>query len=235
MKKKLTKKIVITGATGDIAQEIVKRLSAEHLILVSRSRERLLELYGDLAGVTLLTNDELLSGKQVMTCDILINNAGFGLFKSLEELTDAEITEQFVINTLMPIQLTRQLQPEQQVVNIASIAGKLPTAKATIYAATKAAILAFSDALRMERPNLIVTTVNTGPVRTKFHKANPDYLKKVGKNAISASKVADKIVNNLGKRKREINLPWTLALVAKLRGIFPSAIDFLSSRFFNFK
>lgn len=235
MKKKLTKKIVITGATGDIAQEIVKRLSAEHLILVSRSRERLLELYGDLAGVTLLTNDELLSGKQVMTCDILINNAGFGLFKSLEELTDAEITEQFVINTLMPIQLTRQLQPEQQVVNIASIAGKLPTAKATIYAATKAAILAFSDALRMEKPNLIVTTVNTGPVRTKFHKVNPDYLKKVGKNAISASKVADKIVNNLGKRKREINLPWTLALVAKLRGIFPSAIDFLSSRFFNFK
>ena len=42
--------------------------------------------------------------------DILINNAGFGIFKEFTELTDGEITEQFVINTLMPIQLTRLLE-----------------------------------------------------------------------------------------------------------------------------
>ena len=55
------------------------------------------------------------------------------------------------------------------------------------------------------------------------------------KNAISASKVADKVVNNLGKRKREINLPWTLSTTAKLRAIFPSLFDFISAKFFNFK
>ena len=117
-------------------------------------------------------------------------------------------------------------------INIASIAGKLPTGKSSIYVASKAALITFSDALRMENPQLIVTTVNTGPVKTKFHKDNGDYLEKVGKNAISASKVADKVVNNLGKRKREINLPWTLSTAAKLSSYFPSLFDFISAKFF---
>ena len=233
----MVRNIVITGATGDIAKEIVKSLSKEndHLILVSRSRKALIERYGQLENVTLLTNDELLTNEQSFVVDILINNAGFGIFKEFTELTDGEITEQFVINTLMPIQLTRLLEPKVQLINIASIAGKLPTGKSSIYVASKAALIIFSDALRMENPQLSVTTVNTGPVKTKFHKDNGDYLEKVGKNAISASKVADKVVNNLGKRKREINLPWTLSTAAKLRAIFPSLFDFISAKFFNFK
>ena len=223
----MVKNIVITGATGDIAKEIVSLLSKtnDHLILVSRSRTALEKLYGQLANVTLLTNDELLTAEQSYDVDILINNAGFGIFKDFTELTDSEITEQFVINTLMPIQLTRQLKPRLQLINIASIAGKLPTRKSSIYAASKAALITFSDALRMENPQLIVTTVNTGPVRTKFHKNNGDYLNKVDKSAISAAKVADKIVNNFGKRKRELNLPWTLSTAAKLRSLFPSLVD----------
>ena len=231
----MARNIVITGATGDIAKEIIKALPNDHLILVSRSRTALVEQYGNLPNVTLLTNEELLASKQSFDVDILINNAGFGIFKNFDELTDDEITEQFVINTLMPIQLTRQLKPRVQLINIASIAGKLPTSKSSIYAASKAAMITFSDVLRMENPQLIVTTVNTGPVRTKFHKDNGDYLEKVGKSAILASKVADKIVSNLGKRKRELNLPWTLSTAAKIRAIFPSLIDFLSTKFFNFK
>ena len=99
----MVKNIVITGATGDIAKEIVSLLSKtnDHLILVSRSRTALEKLYGQLANVTLLTNDELLTAEQSYDVDILINNAGFGIFKDFTELTDSEITEQFVINTLM--------------------------------------------------------------------------------------------------------------------------------------
>ena len=152
----MVKNIVITGATGDIAKEIVSLLSKtnDHLILVSRSRTALEKLYGQLANVTLLTNDELLTAEQSYDVDILINNAGFGIFKDFTELTDSEITEQFVINTLMPIQLTRQLKPRLQLINIASIAGKLPTRKSSIYAASKAALITFSDALRMENPQI---------------------------------------------------------------------------------
>ena len=167
--------------------------------------------------------------------DILINNAGFGEFAELSNLSDEQIDEMFKVNTLDLIKRTRDLRPELQVINIASIAGKLPTAKSTVYAASKAAVLAFSDALRLENPNLIVTTVNTGPVRTKFHKDNVDYLEKVGENAVSAEYVADKIEQVLGKKKREVNLPVQLAFVAKIRALFPSLVDNIGNRFFNYK
>lgn len=215
MKKKLTRRnIVITGASGDIAQELIRRLQDDNLILVSRS----------------LPYPEIPE-----RVDILINNAGFGEFEELENLSDEQIEEMFKVNTLDLIKLTRDLQPQIQVINIASMAGKLPTAKATVYAASKAAVLAFSDALRLEKPELIVTTVNTGPVRTKFHKDNRAYLEKVGKNAISPTYVASKIEKTLGKRKREINLPVQLAAVAKLRSLFPEVIDYVGRKFFNYK
>ena len=84
MRKKLVKNIVITGATGDIAKEIVSLLSKtnDHLILVSRSRTALEKLYGQLANVTLLTNDELLTNEQSFVVDILINNAGLVFLKN---------------------------------------------------------------------------------------------------------------------------------------------------------
>ena len=209
--EKLSKKnIVITGASGDIAQALVQRLEDHNLILISRS---------------------LPQPVMPEKVDILINNAGFGEFTELSNLSDEQIDEMFKVNTLDLIKRTRDLQPQLQVINIASIAGKLPTAKSTVYAASKAAVLAFSDALRLEKPDLIVTTVNTGPVRTKFHKDNMDYLEKVGENAVSAEYVADKIEQVLGKNKRELNLPVQLAFVAKVRALFPSLVDNIGNRF----
>lgn len=231
MRKKLTRTIVITGATGDIAQEIVKRLTDERLILFSRNLTKMSKLYGNLPNVQLLKNGTVISEK----VDILINNAGFGVFADLDELSDEQIGQQFQVNAIFPIQLIRDLKPSLQVINIVSIAAKLPTAKASVYAASKAALLIFSDALRMENPKLIVTTINTGPVKTKFHAENEIYLEKVGRNAINAEFVADKIVKNIGKRKRELNLPRKLAFIAKLRALFPHWIDFLAVHFFNYK
>ena len=211
MKKRSARTIVITGAGGDIAQALISRLSEERLILLSRSLPQ--PVFPE-------------------KIDILINNAGFGVFEPLSELTDSQIEESFRVNVLDLIKLTRDLKPVK-VVNIASIAGKLPTAKSTVYAATKAAVIAFSDALRLE--GVPVLTVNTGPVRTKFHVRNEGYLAKVGRTALSADFVAQKIVKNLESGRRELNLPWTLAFVAKLRALCPRLVDFLSNKFFNYK
>lgn len=214
--KKLTRTIAITGATGDIAAALIQALPNDHLILLSRNIESLKEKYGHLTNVELLEN-RAVHNAQPISVDILINNAGFGLFKELSALTDQEIEDQFEINSIFPIQCIRFFNPKVQLINIASIAGKIPSAKSTIYAASKAALIAFSDAYRMERPDLIVTTVNSGPVKTKFHADNQAYLKKVGSNAITSDKVAAKIISALGKNKREINLPWQMTVIAKLR------------------
>lgn len=233
MRKKLSRNIVITGATGDVAQEIVKRLPDDHLILISRNLSKLKQLYGKGDHVTLLEYSSINQGTLPLV-DILINNAGFGVFKPFNEMTDQEIKEQFQANTMLPIQMIQKVKPRIQIINIVSIAGKLPTSKSSIYAASKAALLAFSDALRMEQ-DLIITTVNTGPIQTKFHENNEAYLKKVGKNVLTADFVAQRIVKSIGKRKREINLPLKMALLTKLRALFPKFIDFMTVKFFDYK
>ncbi|GAB2024708.1 SDR family oxidoreductase [Lactovum odontotermitis] len=211
MKRQSARNIVITGATGDIAQAVVKRLPNDHLFLLSRS----------------LPEPELPE-----KVDILINNAGFGQFEFLQDLSEAQIDEMFKVNLLDAVKLTRKLRPTK-VVNIASIAGHLPTEKSSIYAASKAALIVFGEALRFE--GVQVLNVNTGPVITKFHAARPDYLEKVGRHAVTADFVAEKIVKNLNSHKRELNLPWTLAVAVKLRALFPGLIDRISRRFFNYK
>lgn len=211
MKKQSKRNIVITGATGDIAQAIIKRLPNDRLFLLSRS----------LAKPNLPDH-----------IDILINNAGFGVFAKLTDLTEQQIEEMFQVNTLDVIRLTKQLNPDK-VINIASIAAKLPTAKSSVYAASKAAVVAFSDALRMEGKKVL--TVNTGPVVTKFHQQNQAYLDKVGRYAISADFVAEKIINNFESSKRELNLPRSMAVMAKIRALAPSIFDRVSNKFFKFK
>lgn len=234
----MTRNIVITGATGDIAAALIKNLPDDHLILLSRNLSALTEKYGHLPNVTLLENDSVSADRNFdrqFSVDILINNAGIGVFKPLMSMSDEEIRQQFEVNSLFPIMCWRFFNPQVQVINIASIAGKVPSPKSSIYAASKAALINFSDAMRMENPEIIVTTVNTGPVKTKFHADNQAYLTKVGSTALTADQVAQQILKNLGKRKREINLPVTLKIVAKMRMIFPSLVDFLAGHFFNFK
>ena len=147
------------------------------------------------------------------------------------------------INVLATMRLTRAFLPDMmaqksgQIINIASIASYMATAKTTTYAATKFAVRGFSNALRQEvaDANIKVLVVNTGPVLTKFHAANPEYLEKVGKNAVTATVVAKKIVHHLGSNKRELNLPWQLNLARIFSINFPSLADKITRRFFNLK
>ena len=242
MRKKLTKTIVITGATGDIASlliaKIAKDLPETRLILLSRQLSALTEKFGHLPQAVLLENEAVTSHRidlAAYDCDILINNAGFAVFKPFYQQTDQEIQQQMAVNFQFAVDCLKAFKPRQQVINIASIAGKLPSSKSSIYAASKAALLFFSDALRMEEPELIVTTVNTGPVKTKFHQGNQTYLQKVGRTALTPEQVASQIFKILGKNKRELNLPRSLALAAKLRALTPTLFDKISTRFFNFK
>ena len=101
------------------------------------------------------------------------------------------------------------------IVNIASITGKIPTPKSAIYAATKAAVIAYSNALRLEVKSLGITVlnVNPGPIKTKFFETadkTVHYLENVKNIVLSPELVANKIVHAIGTRKWELNLPYFL-------------------------
>lgn len=249
--------IVITGASGGLAQEIIGQLPKEDkIILIGRSKEKLEKRYAKASHISAIGMDikdskAIESVLQTLfsehgSIDVFINNAGFGLFKDYNDFTSDEIEEMFEVNTLVSIHFSRlvaQHMAEQghgHILNIVSMAGLIASARSTIYSATKFAMIGFSNALRLELADkgVFVTTVNPGPIATHFFDlADPsgDYLKSVGKLTLQPEAVAKKIVSILGKNKRELNLPWLLAVAHKCYTLFPKTSDYLARKVFNFK
>jgi short-subunit dehydrogenase len=108
--------------------------------------------------------------------DILVNNAGFGLMGPLAEIPDSEMKRQFETNFFGLASMNRFVIPcmiEQGsgiIVNISSISGVMPSAFSGAYCASKAAVNAYSDSLRMElKPfGIKVLTVQPGGIRSNF-------------------------------------------------------------------
>lgn len=108
--------------------------------------------------------------------DILVNNAGFGIFETAIEASLEDMKSMFEVNVFGLIACTKMALPHMiaqnsgHIINIASQAGKISTPKSGLYAATKHAVLGFSNSLRMELADtgVNVTTVNPGPIKTDF-------------------------------------------------------------------
>ncbi|MBM7636960.1 SDR family NAD(P)-dependent oxidoreductase [Streptococcus saliviloxodontae] len=257
LKRNERRVIVITGATGGLAQELVKLIPEDDcLILLGRSVERLKATFGERQNCHLegldITDDSALHEcvssiyDRFGQIDIFINNAGFGEFKPYDDYTDETIRQMFDVNTLAMINFSRLVgkkmaeRGQGHLINIVSIAGLVASAKSTIYAATKFAMIGFSNALRLELADygVYVTTVNPGPISTKFFdQADPtgDYLASVQRYTMQADEVAKRIYRIFGKNKRELNMPFALALTAKFYNLFPKTGDFLARKVFNYK
>ena len=239
--------IAITGASGGLAQEIVKQLSlSDGIILLGRDKDKLEKCYRHVKNKTCLAIDlrddnaikEMVDYlyQRFGRIDVFINNAGFGEFKSYDNYTSQEVRDMFDINTLATMTFSRLIAEKMveqgygHIINIASMAGKIATANSSVYAATKFAVIGFSDALRIELADkgVYVTTVN---------QADPSgaYLESVKKFVLSPKYVAKKIVRILGKNKREVNLPRLLAVAYKGYTLFPTIADYLARTSFNYK
>lgn len=247
--------ILITGASGGLAQEMVKLLPDDQLILLGRNREKLAQLYGNHPQAELIEIDitdaqaleELVAelyqryGNKI---DVLINNAGYGIFEDFDKISDQDIHQMFEVNTFALMNLSRLVASRMKetrkghIINIVSMAGLIATAKSSLYSATKFAAIGFSNALRLELMpyGVYVTTVNPGPIRTGFFdQADPDgtYLKSVDRFLLEPDTVAKKIVKTIGKNKRELNLPVLLNLAHKFYTLFPKLADKLAGETFN--
>ena len=235
--------IIITGASGGLAQEMVKLLSKDKLILVGRSKAKLEKIYGEKENLDLVELDITDSSalerfaeqidSQYGHVDVLVNNAGYGIFEEFDKISSSDIEAMFKVNTFALMNLSRLFGSRMKkagqghIINIVSMAGLIASSKSSLYSATKFAAIGFSNALRLELLpfGVYVTTVNPGPIKTAFfdkYILEPDF-------------VAGKIVNVFGKKKREINLPWILNLAHKFYTLFPRIADKLAVKMFNYK
>ena len=248
--------ILITGASGGIAQAMVPLLKDDFLILLGRDTQKIEKLYAshlkkviyeidiskaaDLAALVEKIYQDY--GK----IDVLVNNAGYAIYDDFENFSEEQVRAMFDVNLFALMAFCRLVGKEMKaakaghIINIVSMSGKIASAKSSIYSATKFAALGFSNTIRLELApyNVAVTTVNPGPVATGFFDlADPDgsYQKSVQAFLIAPEKVASKIVQAMGTKKREINLPWLLEATNKFYTLFPNLADFLARKVFNFK
>jgi hypothetical protein len=180
--------VVVTGASSGIGAELARELSRRgyHVTLAARRRDRLEELAGELGEADVQPADlgdpagraELLgvlrnSGRAVIG---LCNNAGFGTFGRFWELDAETEARQVGLNVVAVHELTAALlgpmvsRGAGAILNVGSIAGSQPLPGNATYAATKAFVNSFSEALSSELKGTGVscTVLTPGPVRTEF-------------------------------------------------------------------
>ena len=184
------KTAVVTGASSGIGEATARRLSAEgyNVVLAARREDRLRDLAAELGesalpvptDVTDPAACELLVDRAVErfgAVDVLVNNAGLGLYGAIPDGDPEDWRRMFDVNVLGVLYATRAATRHMlgrgsgDVVFISSLAGRrVPRADGAVYAATKHAITAISEGLRMDvtTRGLRVINVEPGLVRTEF-------------------------------------------------------------------
>ena len=189
------KTALVTGASSGIGETFARELASRNtdLILVARSQDKLEQLATELTArheikAEIIVKDltESASGKAVfdevqargLTVDLLINNAGLGDYGVLGDRPLSKQLAMVQLNITVLLELTGLFLPVMQqrnsggIINISSIAGFQPLPYMSVYAATKAFVLNFSEALWAENRNsgVNVLAVCPGPTESQFFK-----------------------------------------------------------------
>ena len=185
---------LITGATAGLGAEFARQLGpvASRLVLVGRRVERLANLADSLkisnpylqidsCAVDLARSSERerLAAhivQEQIPLNLLVNNAGLGDLGAFDSAEWSRLASVLEVNVTALTHLTHLLLPMLRaqgpsgILNVSSVAGFYPLPEMAVYAATKAYVTSFSEALRMELASegIAVTALCPGPVPTEF-------------------------------------------------------------------
>lgn len=182
---------LVTGASAGIGVCFAKELQARgigKLILVARREDRLVALAGELRVPTEVMACDLGDPAQIRSLyerfpdvDVLVNNAGFGKAGAHDSIQPSSLP-MLDLNCRAVLQLCDLYLPGMLekgrggILNVGSTAGMLPLPSMALYAATKAFVNSFSDALRSEvkAQGVHVSCLAPGPVATEFFEVASD-------------------------------------------------------------
>jgi len=224
---------IITGASRGIGLEYAKALAAGgyDLLLVARDQARLSRLASELTDQYRMKVDTVVldlsepdaahrlyaaARERHPTTDLLINNAGFGLFGEFVALPMAGIQAMLRLHVNTIVESTRLFLPGMverrsgAVINVASTAGFMPIAGMTEYAATKTFLIAFSESLAEEvRPfGVRVQVCCPGSTLTDFHQTAGSHPKGPF-NAQTAADVVAASLRALPSGRTVVTTSWS--------------------------
>jgi short-subunit dehydrogenase len=240
--------VIITGASEGIGAACVKsfRQRGARLSLTARSQQKLNQVAGADALTTAgdITDPEVRESVVQRTLerfgavDILINNAGIGLFGPAWRSPLPAVRQMFELNLFSVLGMIQLVVPHMRerkrgmIVNVGSVTGKVTLPWFTLYSASKYAVGSLTDGLRMElqADGIHSMTVCPGYVRTKFSAhaflvGRPGKLPQGNRFSISAEQCAEDIARGVERNARTVVTPRVAWLFVALKRLMPTFLD----------
>ncbi len=184
------KHVLVVGATGGIGGKLVKLLnsSGAHVFITGRNKEKLAATAAEngipsgRAFVLDVADEESVNNTiqqvlgQVPSIDILVNAAGIGIIKTIDQLSSAEFIQTLQTNLVGSFFLVKAVLPKMKelkkglIINIPGILGKVPMAGAAAYSASKYGLVGMMQSIREEikRTDIRITNLFLGGVDSPF-------------------------------------------------------------------
>jgi len=248
---------LITGASAGLGAEFARQLApvASRLILVGRRADRLTALAAELqasrsdlridtiaADLSQSSERERLAAviiREEIPLNLLVNNAGLGDLGTFDDADWSRLAPVLDVNIVALTHLTHLLLPMLRsqspsgILNVSSVAGFYPLPEMAVYAATKAYVTSFSEALRMELApaGISVTALCPGPVPTEFFEVatrNGETIRAMDRShpalATSPEQVVREALQGLEKDKPGVIPNSLLALLVRGSRLLPFPI-----------
>ncbi len=256
------KVVLITGASSGIGRAVARVYAAQgaHLVLAARREPALRDTAHEVEalGVRALpvccdvTREDDVARLVRETeaafggLDVLVNNAGLGLYGPIEGFSEAQLRQVFEINffglvrvTRAALPLLRKRAPGSQVVNVSSVLGHRGLPLLGGYGASKAAVNLLTESLRAElaAEGISVLLVSPGLTETEFRdsRLNAEGWKQdaIPLNAMSSAAVATALVRASRRKRREtvLTLPGRVMVLANR--LIPGLFDHVARRIAN--
>lgn len=233
---------LVTGASSGIGEATARLLHAEgwRVALVARSEGALQRIaddlgegayarpcdVGDIDALPSLVADVVARFGQL---DVLVNNAGVHYRGSMLRHTPAQLAQMIAVNTAAPIALTRiaadVMPPGSVVVNVASLAGKLPVPGAATYSGSKAGLRfwALAAGEDLAERGIRIANVNPGPVDSGFFDDDLDNVTPMtlSQPMSTVEQCAQAVLRAIATDVQEIDLPRASGKLATLGYVSP--------------
>lgn len=226
------KTVIITGGSEGVGAATARKFAnlGANLVLVARKKKNLDRMAEELRPVTKVmivpmdVSDEdaclnlLRKAKfEFGAVHVLVNNAGYHKRGPVKDIATAELGRMIDVNLRAPIVLCGMAIPYLKeagggaIINVASLAGRIPVAGAATYSASKFGLRAFTFALgeELRGSGIKLAAVSPGPIDTGFIMSNIDEVADItfSQPLSTADEVADVIVRLCSNGKRERSMP----------------------------